>query len=77
MILSMIPLSIIHGIIVHDNIIQSKWQLYEMIHVQHGIMLVGEPMSCKTKLYEVLADTLTHLSEKKGAKHQVLNLFTT
>ena len=46
-------------------------QLYEMIHVQHGIMLVGEPMSCKTKLYEVLADTLTHLSEQKGAKHQV------
>jgi hypothetical protein len=43
-----------------------------MIHVQHGIMLVGEPMSCKTKLYEVLADTLTNLSEKKGAKHQVL-----
>ena len=46
-------------------------QLYEMIHVQHGIMLVGEPMSCKTKLYEVLSDTLTHLSEQKGAKHQV------
>ena len=50
-------------------------QLYEMIHVQHGIMLVGEPMSCKTKLYEVLSDTLTHLSEQKEAKHQVIKYF--
>jgi hypothetical protein len=41
-----------------------------MIHVQHGIMLVGDPMSCKTKLYEVLADTLTRMSEQKGLKHQ-------
>jgi len=39
-----------------------------MLHVQHGIMLVGEPMSCKTKLIEVLSDTLTHLSEQKDSK---------
>ena len=41
-------------------------QLYEMLHIQHGIVIIGETMSCKTMLYKMLAETLTFLADEQA-----------
>jgi dynein heavy chain len=40
-------------------------QLYEMVVVRHGLMVVGEPLSGKTRCMRVLASTLNKLNEAK------------
>eukprot|EP00095_Tigriopus_kingsejongensis_P002576 maker-scaffold274_size229011-snap-gene-1.23 protein:Tk02576 transcript:maker-scaffold274_size229011-snap-gene-1.23-mRNA-1 annotation:"hypothetical protein LOTGIDRAFT_210054" len=42
-------------------------QLYEMVLVRHGIMIIGEPMSCKSKTYHILAEALTELASAPGS----------
>lgn len=39
-------------------------QLYEMITVRHGLMVVGDPYASKTSAIMVLAGALTELKEK-------------
>ena len=40
-----------------------------ILNDRHGVMIVGDPMSAKTKAYMLLAETLTTMSERKIPEH--------
>ena len=49
------------GLIASDYFLAKTLELYEMIQVRHGFMLVGEPMGGKSSTYKVLSHTLNEL----------------
>ncbi len=48
-----------------DFFIEKITQMYEMMIVRHGFMLVGDPFGGKTKVLEVLCGTLSLMNQKK------------
>jgi dynein heavy chain len=49
----------------HPYFIDKIIQLYEMILVRHGLMVVGLPFAGKTMITKVLAQALSELAENK------------
>ena len=49
-----------------EYFIEKIIQIYQMILVRHGLMVVGEPYGCKTSGIEVLAEALTLMHETYG-----------
>lgn len=67
---------LLHWIKVHlekRNLQATPWyvgkiiQVYEMILVRHGLMIVGDTLCGKTQAYQTLADALNDLSAVRGA----------
>ena len=48
-------------------------ELYEMIQVRHGLMLVGLPMGGKSGIYKVLAEALTTIRESGDESQEKVN----
>lgn len=57
----------IHNLQPMDAFLLKVTQLYEMVVVRHGLMLVGQPFSGKSAALKVLAGALGDLSDAKVA----------
>lgn len=49
------------------------YQLYEMICVRHGLMIVGLPFGGKTTTYRILAEALEGMEKKVSVGTAALN----
>lgn len=56
------------GLQATDYFVSKALQLYEMILVRHGVMIIGEPMSCKSKVVQILSEALSEVESKVTVK---------
>ena len=45
-------------------LINKALEFYEMLQVQHGIMIIGRPLTCKSVLWVILSESLSKLCEE-------------
>lgn len=60
----------------HEYFIEKVIQLYEMVCVRHGLMVVGLPFSGKTSAIKLLANALTECAEKGYMSENDVTCFT-
>jgi len=63
---------------VTDYFLAKITQMYDIMKLRHGLMLIGEPFAGKTKVREVLCETLTLMCEKGAGNenrvsYQIIN----
>ncbi|KAM7353017.1 dynein heavy chain at 36C isoform 1-T1 [Cochliomyia hominivorax] len=55
-----------------DFFLEKVQQLYEMIVVRHGLMLVGLPFGGKTTCYRILAETLECMEKRNAGENRAI-----
>ncbi|XP_073827136.1 dynein heavy chain at 36C [Musca autumnalis] len=55
-----------------DFFLEKVQQLYEMIVVRHGLMLVGLPFGGKTTCYRILAETLENMEKRNAGENRAI-----
>ncbi|XP_068140477.1 dynein axonemal heavy chain 7 [Drosophila tropicalis] len=53
-------------------VLEKVQQLYEMIVVRHGLMLVGYPFGGKSSTYRILAEALECMEKKDGSENRAI-----